>query len=449
MPANPLLSLIRLFSPSTIEIRNISSSFQAAMDNGLAGDGHGSIKMLPSFVSRPRGDEQGEFISLDLGGTNVRAFLASLKGNHQLQVTRQDSFRLKKRTGTARDLFNPVTEFVAGLLDKDQEYNLGFIFAFPIEQAGIKIGKLINWTKELEFAGVVGNDVVKLLEDSFKENYLKHEVLKNVTVSALANDTVGVLMTGAYLEPSCDIGLIVATGTNMAVTVSTDQILRPVQRAVGNLNEVIINTECGNFNGVDQIQTEYDQQLDEESNNKGEQLLEKQISGLYLGELVRYIICDLSSSTQLFLGWKDQAEAFSEPYKFGTEYMSEIAFDSTRALFGIDMLLRRLGIAKSSLAEREALKQICHFVARRSARLVTAALSAALLKIDPYLEKEHVIAVDGSVYRGYPGYHDEVLKGLKDLLGKEESQKIQTVFIKDSSGVGAAVIAAVAANNPT
>jgi hexokinase len=418
------------------------------MDNGLAGDEHSSIKMLPSFVSRPRGDEKGEFISLDLGGTNVRAFLTSLKGNYQLQVTRQDSFRLKKRIRTAPDLFSPVTELVAGLLDKDQEYNLGFIFGFPIEQAGIKTSKLIKWTKEFAFDGVVGNDVAKLLEDSFKENYSKHEVLKNVTVSALANDTVGVLMTGAYLEPSCDIGLIVATGTNMTVTVSTDQILRPVQGAVGNLKEMMINTEYGNFNGMAQIQTEYDQQLDEQYNNKGEQLLEKQISGLYLGELVRYIICDLSSRTQLFLGWKNQAEAFSEPYKFDTEYMSDIAFDNTRALFGIDMLLRSLGIAKSSLAAREALKQIYHLVARRSARLVATAVSAAILKIDPSLEKEHGIAVDGSVYRAYLGYQDAVLKGLKDLLGKEESQKIQAVFIKNSSGVGAAVIAAVAANNP-
>ena len=112
------------------------------------------------------------------------------------------------------------------------------------------------------------------------------------------------------------------------------------------------------------------------------------------------------------------------------------------------MLLRSLGIAKSSLAAREALKQIYHLVARRSARLVATAVSAAILKIDPSLEKERGIAVDGSVYRAYLGYQDAVLKGLKDLLGKEESQKIQAVFIKNSSGVGAAVIAAVAANNP-
>ena len=72
-------------------------------------------------------------------------------------------------------------------------------------------------------------------------------VLRRLTVGALANDTVGVLATGAYLDPRCDMGLIVGTGANMAVAMPAELTGRP--------GEMVINMECGNFDGVGPIQT--------------------------------------------------------------------------------------------------------------------------------------------------------------------------------------------------
>lgn len=42
----------------------------------------GCLKMLPSFVRAvPNGTERGDFLALDLGGTNFRVLLIKLKGD--------------------------------------------------------------------------------------------------------------------------------------------------------------------------------------------------------------------------------------------------------------------------------------------------------------------------------------------------------------------------------
>jgi hexokinase len=44
--------------------------------------------MLPSYVrSVPNGSEKGDFLALDLGGTNFRVLLIRLKGNNQSDMT--------------------------------------------------------------------------------------------------------------------------------------------------------------------------------------------------------------------------------------------------------------------------------------------------------------------------------------------------------------------------
>ncbi|VDN00277.1 unnamed protein product [Thelazia callipaeda] len=41
-----------------------------------------SLKMLPSFIRAvPNGTERGDFLALDLGGTNFRVLLIKLKGS--------------------------------------------------------------------------------------------------------------------------------------------------------------------------------------------------------------------------------------------------------------------------------------------------------------------------------------------------------------------------------
>ena len=409
------------------------------MRRGLSGDPR-SIAMHPSFVSRPSGDEKGRYLALDLGGTNVRATLVELGGHRSLRVLERQSFRLASTTGTAHDLFDPVAEFVVGLLADGGSEEIGYIFAFPMDQTGVRSGQLTKWTKEFAFDGVEGEDVVALLERAIGA---RTGNLGEFGISALANDTVGVLAAGAYLDPRCDMGLIVGTGANLAVAVPDKMIVRrdlPVSS--GSPDEMIFNMECGNFDGVGAIQADADMRLDAESDTEG-QRMEKMIAGRYLGEVARLRVCEIADRGEGFEGWLAGASGLNVPYAFATENLSDVAFDESEELIATAIQLGQLGVSGATVGDRRLLREICVSVARRSARVVAASIAATATYIDPDLDDEHIVAADGSVFRGMPGYQAELRRGLQDVLG-ERADRVQVCYLRDGSGLGAAVVAAVA-----
>ncbi len=456
--------------------------------------------MQPAFVGRPVGDEKGRFVALDLGGTNVRATVVEVGPRGAIDVLAHDSVRLTSTTGSAADLFNPIAEFIGGVLEAGVDYNLGFIFAFPVVQLGIRSGLLSKWTKEFAFEGVEGREVVSLLEEAISAKSGRFPSLRRLTVSAMTNDTVGVLAAGAFFDDRCDMGLIVGTGTNMAValpatgsgdTPTGSAGILPAQGlggaasdmpaatgsagilparglggaasdmpaatgsagilpawaagsgVPGRTNEMLINMECGNFDGVRAIQTPLDRRLDAESGSEG-QLIEKMIAGRYLGELVRLSVAEESERRTAYETWLRDGSAFKTPYAFTTELMSDVVSDESPDLLATSMLLTRLGIAETTRADRRRLKDACAAAARRSAHLVALKIAATATFIDPDLDEEHIVAADGGVIQGCPGYQSEVGSGLHDILGPKAT-RIRIAYIRDGSALGAAIIAATAA----
>lgn len=425
-----------------MSISSLVSSFQDEMRRGLSGDPR-SIAMHPSFVSRPTGGERGRYLALDLGGTNVRATLVELGGKRDIRVLDHQSFRLASTSGSADELFGPVADFLVGVLTEHGADGIGYIFAFPMDQTGVRSGRLTKWTKEFAFDGVEGQDVVELMERAIRERMGRDGDFR---IRALANDTVGVLAAGAYLDPRCDMGLIVGTGANLAVAAPSYMIARrDLPAPVGSPGEMIFNMECGNFDGVDSIQTDADRRLDAESDTSG-QLMEKMIAGRYLGEVARLRVVEAASKGEGLAEWLDESGDFAAPYSFTTEQLSDIIFDDSHDLTATAMELGRLGVAISALDERRHLQEICVSVARRSAHIVAESIAATATYIDPGLKNEHMVAVDGSVFRGIPGYREEVEHGLAQTLG-ESADRIQVCYLRDGSGLGAAVVAAVAAGS--
>ena len=425
-----------------MSISRLVTPFQDEMRRGLSGNPC-SIAMHPSFVSRPSGSERGRFLALDLGGTNVRATLVELGGKRDVRVLDHRSFRLTSTSGSADDLFDPVADFLMSVLSEHGADGIGYIFAFPMDQTGIRSGRLTKWTKEFAFDGVEGRDVVALMERAIRERI---DGDQDFRIQALANDTVGVLTAGAYLDARCDMGLIVGTGANLAVAVPDAMIARrDLPASVGSPGEMIFNMECGNFDGVVSIQTDADRGLDAESDTSG-QLMEKMIAGRYLGEVARLRVVEVASKGEGFEGWLDDSGDFAAPYSFTTEQLSDIIFDDSQNLTATAMELGRLGVAVTILDERRHFREICISVARRSARIVGESIAATATYIDPGLKNEHMVAVDGSVFRGIPGYRVEVERGLARTLG-ESADRIKVCYLRDGSGLGAAVVAAVAANS--
>jgi len=127
--------------------------------------------MLPTFVNkRVTGAERGDFYALDLGGTNFRVLRLTLEGDGKVGPVKSMKFSIPDaaKTGTGAELFgfiaDSVARFIAIECGGDARGALGFTFSFPVEQSALDAGKLIMWNKGFNASGVVGEDVVALLQ---------------------------------------------------------------------------------------------------------------------------------------------------------------------------------------------------------------------------------------------------------------------------------------------
>jgi hexokinase len=431
-PDRFLSHLESLFRVTLQDAREIMFHFHEEMQRGLAGE-KSSLKMIPSFVGRPKGTEKGNFLALDLGGTNIRVLAVALdgKGNAQLAAVSRFVIPHEAMCGAGDTLFNFIADCIQSFfrehhIDMQQACDLAFTFSFPVEQRSIAAGKLICWTKGFTSSGVEGMDVVALLAEA-----LQRKELGFIHVAALANDTVGTLMTKSYADPACDMGVIIGTGTNACYPEKIARILK--YQGSGASSEMIVNMEWGGFDKLKM--NVYDRVLDSASLNAGRQQLEKMVSGMYLGEIARLVIVKMIEKGLLFTG--KCLSAFSEAYALTTEHLSNTAQDQD--------FFSDFGLAHVSAADRQTVREICRIVSTRSARIAGAAIAAVVAWMDADLESSHTVAIDGALFEKYPGFKNNMMDMLLDVLG-DRAKRIKLELVKDGSGIGSAIIGAVAAS---
>jgi hexokinase len=173
--------------------------------------------------------------------------------------------------------------------------------------------------------------------------------------------------------------------------------------------------------------------------------LEKMVSGMYLGEILRLVARDLAHRGILFPE-AEKNNPFSRRGSVKTEDMSLIEADVSSNFGEIENYLAVNGIKNVSMNDKLILKHLCKIISERSARIAASAISAVVTWIDPELKNNHTIGIDGSLYEKYPGYKDMLIKFFSDLFN-EKAKKIKLELAKDGSGVGSAIIAAVAASS--
>ncbi|CAO2608220.1 Hk1 [Lemmus lemmus] len=400
-----------------------------------------SVKMLPTFVrSIPDGSEHGDFLALDLGGTNFRVLLVKIRSGKKRTVEMHNkiySIPVEIMQGTGEELFDHIVSCISDFLDymgiKGPRMPLGFTFSFPCKQTKLDCGILITWTKGFKASDCVGHDVVTLLKDAIKR---REEF--DLDVVAVVNDTVGTMMTCAYEEPTCEIGLIVGTGSNACYM----EEMRNVEMVEGNEGQMCINMEWGAFgdNGcLDDIRTDFDRVVDEYSLNAGKQRFEKMISGMYLGEIVRNILIDFTKKGFLFRG------QISEPLKtrgiFETKFLSQIESDRL-ALLQVRAILQQLGL-NSTCDDSILVKTVCGVVSKRAAQLCGAGMAAVVEKIRENRGLDHLnvtVGVDGTLYKLHPHFSRIMHQTVKELSPK---CTVSFLLSEDGSGKGAALITAV------
>ncbi|KAI1472437.1 uncharacterized protein F4812DRAFT_448999 [Daldinia caldariorum] len=466
--------------------------FLRQMDEGLEREGT-SLSQIPTYVtSVPNGTEKGLYLAVDLGGTNFRVCSVHLNGDTTFNLT-YSKVAIPKELMVAKKashLFAFLAKQIELFLRKHHEdhfeahirrrqtvstpegyrdeqiFRLGFTFSFPVQQYGINKGTLMRWTKGFDIPDAVGKDVCALLQQEIDLLRLP------VKVAALVNDTVGTLMARSYTSPgktSTLLGAIFGTGTNGAYVEKVSNIKKPVKGGYDKTTDLmVINTEWGSFDNQMNVlpNTSYDIELDQKSVNPGIQMFEKRVSGMFLGEIVRLVIVDMLKNPNISLfrdenssqnDWKSTTtiapeSALFKQWGLDSSLMSIAAADNTPDYSSIRQELeKQLQIYAASLEDATAFKEVAYAVGRRAARLSAVALGAVVLKsgkLNESTDEPIDIGVDGSLVEHYPFFRSMIYEALAAIegIGPEGAKRIRIGIAKDGSGVGAALIALVAAN---
>ncbi|KAH8811433.1 hypothetical protein F5884DRAFT_274080 [Xylogone sp. PMI_703] len=456
------------------------------------------LSQIPTYVTGiPDGTEKGLYLAVDLGGTNFRVCSIELNGDTTFSLTQSKVPipRSLMQAKSAKDLFAFLAKQIELFLKTHHEdhfeahirrrqtfgtpegfrdihtFNLGFTFSFPVHQVGINRGTLIRWTKGFDIPDAIGQDVCALLQKEI-------DILKlPVRVAALVNDTVGTLMARAYTSPGKTktlLGAIFGTGTNGAYVEKLKAVTKPLE---GDYNksatEMVVNTEWGSFDNKLKVlpNTIYDQILDKDSVNPGIQMFEKRISGMFLGEILRIVLLQMIKDPNIPLfSDKDSSHndirstttiAENSPlytqWAVDSSILSIAEADHTVGLRALRLEIEKtLGVSAPSIEDAQAVKDIAHAIAKRAARLSGVAIAGIVLhtgrlkplKSDKFDEDDMVdIGVDGSLVEFYPGFEDYMRDAIRitDGIGEIGEKRIRIGIAKDGSGVGAALIALVAA----
>uniref|UniRef100_A0A8C3LYK7 hexokinase n=1 Tax=Chrysolophus pictus TaxID=9089 RepID=A0A8C3LYK7_CHRPC len=425
-------------------LRDVKNKMRTELEYGLKREtqDRATVKMLPTYVcGTPDGTENGKYLALDLGGTNFRVLLVKIRSGRRRSVRMYNkifAIPLEIMQGTGEELFDHIVQCIADFLEymgiKGARLPLGFTFSFPCRQASIGKGTLVGWTKGFKATDCEGEDVVDMLREAIRR---RNEF--DLDIVAVVNDTVGTMMTCGYEDPNCEIGLIAGTGSNVCYM----EDMKNIEIVEGNEGKMCINTEWGGFgdNGcIDNIRTKYDKEVDEGSLNAGKQRYEKMTSGMYLGEIVRQILIDLTKQGLLFRG--QISESLRKRGIFETKFLSQIESDRL-ALLQVRRILQQLGL-DSTCEDSIIVKEVCGAVSRRAAQLCGAGLAAIVEKKRENRGVEHLqitVGVDGTLYKLHPHFSRILQETVKELAPRCD---VTFMLSEDGSGKGAALITAVA-----
>ncbi|KAK5103601.1 hypothetical protein LTS08_003019 [Lithohypha guttulata] len=311
-------------------------------------------QFLPTPVTGlPTGSETGQFLAIDVGGTNLRVAFIELLGEgadtgpstHGIDRSKE-AIRNAQRPRVRRtlekawpigehlkidkteDLFawigDCIAEVVGDYLSNEAgtsatpaQLDLGITFSFPMIQDELTsatlmpMGKGFTITENLDLGSTLlqGYDRHTRKQDTSDEALSRAKrrrlgPLPRLRIAAITNDTIATLCSLAYSVKSLPnsrvaAGLIVGTGVNATVPLRFDALgvhkSERIRRKVPMAQATVVNTEmtiAGASEPLKAVTTKWDEQLDKATARPGFQPLEYMTGGRYIGELIRLIFFD-------------------------------------------------------------------------------------------------------------------------------------------------------------
>ena len=396
------------------------------------------------------------------------------------------------RAQKAEELFCFIAKHVTAFLKEHHPeklncgeiLNLGFSFSFPCYQTSLKSGVLLRWTKGFDIDDAVGKDVGYLLQAELDKLKIP------VRVTAIVNDALGTIMSRAYTVPPSKarpcIGAIFGTGTNGVYLEKLSAISKDIGPHDRSTGEMFLSAEWGSLDNKLAVlsNTQYDQLVNDASINKDNQIFEKRVSGMFLGELLRTAIELMyeNHADQLFANFRGSSSSL----KIHTRWSVDASILSVAECDGsasLDLLRAKIAdefgfpLELIMVNDAIAVQKVARAIGKRAARLAGAAVGSVILQsgrlncmkpLRPPTAWEEIgvmpddtgltgdidevqivdVAVDGSVVELYPDFEHYMRQALRAIkgIGSEGERRIRIGLTKDGSSVGTAIIALLAAH---
>lgn len=424
-----------------IAVESEAEKFSANLSAGLMSRGQNfgqAIPMLPTFLSLGDQLPQGEpVLVVDAGGTFFRACVVEFDDDSQVTVVHFSKHPMPGSLGrvSKEEFYRTFAQALLPLLPYSRK--LGFCFSFACQNLPNHDALVLQLNKEMQAEGVVGT----LVGESLREA-LRAEGDSGLLDVVVLNDTVAGLLAG-YLRSreghySDYLGMVIGTGLNVASLEAVDQIkkLDPDDLAtysgqfVQAPKRMIINTECGSY-PLDQL-SPVDICIDQKSVNPGNALLEKRISGRYLGAQAYETLAIACEEGEIF------SPAFCQAFAH-LPGISSAELDGFLALEEVNPL-RSLPANDS---DWQALRAIAENVFARAAKYVAVLLAGFHMHLRAGQDPAQPLAInmEGSTYYKSRFYQEQIQANRKLYLEDQMGYYADFLHTADANLIGSALAA--------
>jgi hexokinase len=361
----------------------ISADFLSEMEKGLIDEKTSSLLMLPSFALVDSDIKLNKKIAvIDAGGTNIRLGCVWFdeNGKYNIEGFKKQAMLGTDWTLTKDEFFSNLAYLVLPYLDKTDLISISF--AYPTTITKDMDGKIIKLVKELKITGVdgclIGEELIKYLKKAGKEN-VKVMVTNDTTATAFAGKAQTI-----NEDYNSHIGVIVGTGMNTCYPETFSSIPK-LPEFLGE-KRMMINVESGNFDKL--LRSPVDKAYDKSTTDEGYHVLEKMVSGGYIGGL-----CDA------YLKTASDNNLFSEKTVKNIKGLSLSSMDISDFLSSSDDSI--IKDAADTCNDYDNIKLLLEKIVRRAANLAALQIYSLSLKCAKPGDKL-CITVEGTTFYKLP-----------------------------------------------
>jgi hexokinase len=370
------------------------------------------LPMVPTYVSGQLHPKQGgKTIAVDVGGTNLSVALLEIKNLRTCIIDIVKEPSMGKVVPVTFDVF------IKDLVDKIEPFlkhskTICFSFSHEVKHTNDMDGCVKFISKEISITD---------FEDRLLADSLKQVIEKRIGVDVkvlLINDTVGV--AGSMLQHGDEfqnyIGVVLGTGTNACYIEQCKNIKKTDD---AKTETMFINVESGAY--IPLIVSTIDQEFDATTLVPNTAILEKMVSGEYLGKLY-YFLIQKACGEGLFSDGFNQNFEKHEP--LGTKALSAFYQNKSSGVYA-EMCADKCDV------------QLLYFFAtcliKRAAALISIKIIAISRKIYQQRNAPICVVVEGSTYYGLKGFQDMVLKYIE---ANKKDMDVKLFSVEDAALVG-------------